>query len=30
MTPGLPLRTALIRKVYDKSLSGYPGRAKLR
>jgi hypothetical protein len=30
MTPGLPLQTALIRKVYDKPLSGHPGHAKLR
>jgi transposase InsO family protein len=30
MTPGLPLRTALIREAHDKPLSGYPGRIKLR
>jgi hypothetical protein len=30
MTPGLPLRTALIREAHDKPLSGHPGRAKLR
>jgi hypothetical protein len=30
MTPGLPLRTALIREVHDKPLSGYSGRIKLR
>jgi hypothetical protein len=30
MAPGLPLWTALIRKVYNKPLSGHPGRIKLR
>jgi hypothetical protein len=29
MASGLPLRTALIREVYNKPLSGYPGCIKL-
>jgi hypothetical protein len=30
MTSGLPLRTALIRKAYNKPLSGHSGHTKLR
>jgi hypothetical protein len=30
VTPGMPLRTAIIREAHDQPLSGHPGRAKLR
>jgi len=30
VTPGMPLRTAIIREAHDQPLSGHPGRSKLR